>query len=74
MIDPDAGILARRKKLFVYADTFSLTREERIDIAEMVLRRDVNSWNSLIDDEVKKLLECFESYLLVRHLLDQRRA
>lgn len=62
----------KRKKLFHYSDTYTLTREERIEFAEILLRRDITSWNDLTDEQVDRLLDAFEGHALLRHLMDER--
>lgn len=72
MIDDESGSAGRRKKLFLYADTFGLTREERIEFSEMLLRRDVESWKTLTDVQVVRLLDAFEGAALLMHLTQER--
>lgn len=70
--ETDDGPLARRRKLFVYADALGMSREERIDLAEFVLRRDITSWKQLDDTQVLRLLDCFEGHALITWMLSQR--
>jgi hypothetical protein len=49
-----------------------LTRDERIDLSQMILRRDVTSWKQLDDAQVTRMLEALEGYLLVSALFLQR--
>lgn len=72
MYDREEVIDARRRKLFGYADTFGMTRQERIDLAEMILRRDVTSWKDLNSEQVNRLLDAFEGAALIMHLLQTR--
>jgi hypothetical protein len=72
MSDADGGSSARRAKLFAHAKRFGMSRDERIDLAEIVLRRDVGSWKSLSDREVERMLDVLEGAALVIHLLQQR--
>lgn len=71
--ETDDGPIARRRKLFVYADALGMSREERIDLAEYVLRRDITSWKQLDDAQVLRLLDCYEGHALISHLLTERR-
>jgi hypothetical protein len=72
MSDVSVGSSSKRGKLFVYADTFGLTRDERIELAETLLRRDVASWKNLTDRDVDRLLDAFEGAALITHLLSER--
>ena len=62
--DPEA-LVARRRKLFVVADQLHLSREERIDLASMILRRHVSTWKELSDGQVVRLLDAMEGYALI---------
>ena len=70
--DPAVSLSAKRVKLFVYADAFGLTRDERIGLAEMILRRDIGSWKNLTDAQVDRMLDALEGCALVMHLMQQR--
>lgn len=73
MADTDRGTpAARRRKLFMYADQLRLDRADRHSIAETLLWRDVASWKDLSDAEIDRLLDAFEGYLLINHLLADR--
>lgn len=62
----------RRRKLFVIADEIGLLRQERIELAEAILWRDVGSWSVLTDEQVGRLLDALEGYQKVRWLLVNR--
>lgn len=49
-----------------------LTREERIDLAEQVLRRDFTSWKQLDDDQVNRMLDVLEGHILINYLIKLR--
>ncbi len=68
------GPAARRRKLFLCAHGCGLTRQERIDLAEYLLRRDVSSWKSLTEAEVGRLLDAFEGHALIAFLLSEKAA
>lgn len=72
MISDGEGFDARRKKLFIYASNFGLTRDERIELSEMLLRRDITSWNDLSESQVLRLLDAFEGAALLHYLTQQR--
>ena len=63
---------ARRRKLFVWADTLGLTRDERIEFSRYLLRRDIISWRTLDDDQVLRLLDAMEGAHLYLELVRQR--
>jgi hypothetical protein len=63
---------ARRRKLYVYADQIGLTPAERVDVAELILRRDFASWNDLDDGQVDRMLDALEGFLLVTYQLSLR--
>lgn len=63
---------ARRKKAFALADALGLTRDERIDLAETLLWRDLESWQHLSDEEVSRLLDAMEGGLLIAQLFAMR--
>jgi hypothetical protein len=60
------------RKLHLRAKEIGLTRDERIDLTQFLLRRDVTSWKQLDDDQVLRLLDCLEGYQLIEALLAQR--
>ncbi len=65
---------ARRRKLFLIADEIGLTRTERIEFSQYLLRRDVTTWKGLSDEQVERLLDGHEGYQLITELLAQRAA
>jgi hypothetical protein len=64
---------ARRRKIFLLADALGLTRDERIELAEVILRRDLVSWKQLDDAQVDRMLDVLEGAAMVIELLRQRR-
>ena len=74
MAEETGRLTARRRKLFVLADKIGLTREERIEISEAMLWRDIVSWKELDDDQVSRMLDALEGYVLVSYLLMNRAA
>jgi len=60
---------ARRRKARLYAQSWGLTRDDRISLAETLLWRDVDSWKSLTDAEVSRLLDALEGAALIQHLV-----
>lgn len=64
--------IVRLRKAMHYCDLYRLSRTERIDLSEIILRRDVPSWSTLSVDELGRLLDAFEGHALIQHLLDSR--
>ena len=64
--------VGRCRKLFVWADMFDLTREERLQLAGYLLRRDIRSFGELDDGQVARLLDAFEGHHLINTLINQR--
>jgi hypothetical protein len=62
----------RRRKLHVYADQIGMSTAERIELAEMLLRRDITSWKQLDDAQVDRMLDAMEGFLLVSYQLSLR--
>lgn len=69
----DADVL-RRRKMFVYRDAFGLRNEDLVELAEQILRRDIDTVKALTDDEVGRMLDALEGATLVLHLLRERDA
>ena len=63
---------ARRRKLFVLADEIGLTRDERVELARVILWRDIESWAGLTDEQVGRLLDAMEGFEKIVHLLSVR--
>lgn len=71
-IVPDPVPDTRRKRAFALADALHLTREERHELAEMLLKRDVASWGSLSNAEMGRMVDALEGYALTHALMLQR--
>jgi len=63
---------SRRRKLFVLADEIGLTRDERIELARVMLWRDIVSWKSLSDSQVDRMLDALEGFEKVSEILKSR--
>ena len=59
----------QRAYLFALARQFGFTDEERHDLAEVVLRRDIESWKDLTQHEAGRLIDSFEGFGKVSHIL-----
>lgn len=67
---------ARRRKVFVLcAEIFGTderAREERLELAQFLLRRDVTSYSELDDAQRSRLLDALEGWQLISALLEMR--
>lgn len=63
---------ARRRKMFSHADAIGLDRVERIELARVLLWRDVTSWKDLDDAQVDRMLDALEGWMVVEWLLKNR--
>lgn len=62
----------RRRKLMATAKEIGMTRDERIDLACFLLRRDITTWKTLDDDQICRLLDAMEGWVLIEELVRQR--
>lgn len=60
------------RKLHLIAGEIGLSREDRIDLAQYLLRRSITSWKQLDHEQVMRLLDAIEGHQLVSELLRQR--
>ena len=65
-------VAARKRKLFLYADEYGLSRDERLELSCFLLRRDITSWSQLNDHQVCRLLDAFEGCGLILSLISMR--
>lgn len=63
---------ARRRKLFAICAEIGLTRDERHQLSEMLLHRDITTWATLEDADRCRLLDALEGYMLIDVLLSLR--
>jgi hypothetical protein len=54
------------------AAEFDMTRDERIELAQYLLRRDITSWKQLTDAQVGRLLDALEGAQLILQLISMR--
>lgn len=57
-----------------YCDLYGLDREDRTGLAEMILRRDVESWTTLTEPELIRMLDALEGYGLIGYAIACRQA
>lgn len=66
------GATTKRRKAMHYASVYGLDRQDRLELAEMILRRDVTSWKDLTEPELIRILDALEGFGLVTHLRTSR--
>lgn len=57
------------KRAMALAGKFELTRDDRIDLAEMLLKRDIDSWARLTESELVRLIDALQGTEYVLHLV-----
>jgi hypothetical protein len=62
----------QRKRLFVLADELNFTREERLELASVILGYDVRSWSRLTDMEADRIIDCFVGFERILFLISMR--
>lgn len=62
----------RRRKMYLLARELWLTREDRLDLAEKLLWRDVESWKDLSEPEINRMLDALEGFVLIQFLRAER--
>lgn len=66
----DAGQVTRELMALLQqrAAQCALSRQDRIDLAEVILRRDVTTWSSLTVGEARRLIDAMEGFAYIAHL------
>ena len=72
MTPPVGTAEARRRKAHLLVKEIGLSREDRIDLASMLLRRTVKSWTELDEAQYIRILDALEGYQLIGHLVETR--
>jgi len=62
---------AARKKLFQRCKELGLNRQERIDVAQLLLCRDINSFDDLDEEQIGRLLDAFHMAELLIEVMRQ---
>lgn len=63
---------SKRRQCYAIAQQLGLTREERHELAEMLLKVDLNSWNGLSDSQMERIADALIGAELVIELFRQR--
>jgi hypothetical protein len=64
--------LETQRRLWSLTRSIGLTDEERMELADQVLKRDVTTWSTLSVDEMRKLGDYLHGFELVFALLQLR--
>ena len=62
----------RKRKLWMLAKSLGLSHDERIELTQYLLRRDITSWEHLTDEQVLRLLDALEGFQLISALMAMR--
>jgi hypothetical protein len=62
----------QRRKLYLLADELGLTRQERMEMARYLLRRDLPTFKALDEAQVCRMLDALEGAQLFIELMRQR--
>jgi hypothetical protein len=62
----------RRRKAHMMCDKYGFVREDRLELARVLLWRDVESWTDLDDAEISRLLDALEGFAFVHWLMTNR--
>jgi hypothetical protein len=60
------------RKLFLLIREVGLTREERIELAQVILHRDITTYKGLDDEQIGRLCDALEGYEKITWLLTIR--
>lgn len=69
---PEPMSRAQQRRLFASARSLGMTDQERIDLAEVILRRDVESWKDFTTQEAGRLIDAFEGFEKITWMLLSR--
>jgi hypothetical protein len=71
---PDRAVHSpsQHKALFALADEVGLTRQERLEVSEMLLGRDITTWKYLSGHEAYRLIDAMNGYAYINHLMSEK--
>jgi hypothetical protein len=69
---PEAMSRAQQRRLFASARNLGMTDQERLDFAEVILRKDIESWKDFTASEAGRLIDAFEGYEKITWMLLSR--
>ena len=72
MSDEERQYQTQRRRAFAAADRAGLTDEERCELAEMLLKRDISSWSELAGYDWARVIDALDGWHLVDTLHMQR--
>jgi len=62
----------QRRRLFAEATKLDFSRQDRLDLASVILGYDVRSWSRLTDLEADRLIDCFNGFDKIVFILSSR--
>lgn len=65
----DNADILRRRKAFQIAQRLGLDRDDRLELARVLLWCDVESWKDLDDSQIRRILDALEGFALVNYIL-----
>lgn len=68
----DHPAVKKLKKIFQRCDEIGLDRDDRMELAQYLLRRDIVSFKDLSEAQMDRLLDALEGYELILHLVALR--
>jgi hypothetical protein len=71
-IDDEDRRRTKLTKAMTYARRYELDRDDRLQLAQVLLWRDITSWKDLTEEQLTRILDCMEGYALINHLRWQK--
>lgn len=65
----DHPAVKKLKKIFQRCDEIGLDRDDRMELAQYLLRRDIVSFKDLTEAQMDRMLDALEGFDLISHLL-----
>lgn len=66
----DAPMTSRQKRrLFAQSSSLGFTPQDRRDLAEMILKKDIESWKTLTFGDANRLIDAFEGFEKISWIL-----
>lgn len=61
-----------RRKMYAVARELTLSRDERIELSRLVLRREIMSWKELDPQQINRMLDALEGATAIIEIARQR--
>jgi len=62
----------QRRRLFAEATKLDFTRQDRLDLASVILGYEVTTWSRLTDMEADRLIDCFDGFDKIVFILSSK--